>query len=273
MILDRIISHKIREVELLKRDVGARSLVRSVDRLPPAKSLARGLIKPGRVALLAEIKRASPSRGIIREDFDPCEIAGIYSQNGADAISVLTDGKFFGGHPDHLARVRKITSLPILRKDFIIDPVQIYQARLLGADAVLLICAVLPPKDLRLMLRTAAEAGMDALTEVHGQSELETALEAGAILIGINNRDLKTFKTDLNTTFRLCPQMPKGTVAVSESGINSAEDVRRLKDAGVSAALVGEALMSAGDMAAKVRELSCSCLNIEGAGYGKQQLR
>lgn len=257
MILDRIVDHKRREVEDLKRNIDLKSMFRAVDLMPPAQSLAGALKKPGRVALLAETKGASPSRGVIRENYDPCEIARIYTKSGADAISVLTDQKFFGGHADHLAGVRKVTHLPILRKDFIIDPVQVYQARLIGADAVLLICAVLPPKDLRSMLETAGSLGMDALVEVHDEADLEAALDAGSGIIGINNRDLKTFKTDISVTFRLRPKITGPAVVVSESGIKSGADIKALREAGVSAALVGEALMAAGDIAAKVRELAC----------------
>lgn len=256
-MLDRIIEHKRREVRGLKNNLDLKSLFRATGRMPPAKSLAGALKKTGRVALLAEIKGSSPSRGVIRENYDPCEIARIYTENGADAISVLTDQKFFGGSPEHLAGVRTATTLPILRKDFLIDPIQVYQARLIGADAVLLICAALPPKDLRVMLETAGDLGMDALVEVHDEAELDAVLSAGAGIIGINNRDLKTFKTDLSVTFRLRPRITDPSVpVVSESGIKSGEDMRALKEAGVDAALVGEALMAAGDIAAKVRELT-----------------
>lgn len=256
MILDRIVEHKRREVEDLKRSLDPKSLIRAADLMDPAKPLAGALKKPGRVALLAEIKGSSPSKGVIRENFNPCEIARIYTENGADAISVLTDREFFCGSADHLAWVRKITPLPILRKDFILDPVQIYQARLIGSDAVLLICALLPPGDLQTMIKAAGDLGMDALVEVHGEAELEAALSAGASIIGINNRDLRTFETDISTTLRLCPKITDPSVTVvSESGIKSASDMKALKEAGVSAALVGEALMAADDMAAKVREL------------------
>ncbi len=256
MILDSILANKRREVNLLKRHMDAKSVIRAVERLPPARSLSQALNRPGRVALLAEIKGASPSRGVIRKQFDPCQIARIYHDSGADAISVLTDRMFFGGCPGHLKRVRRITTLPLLRKDFIIDPVQVYQARLIGADAVLLICAALPPGALRALMGTARDAGLEALVEVHDESDLDSALEAGAGLIGINNRDLKTFRTDISTTFRLCRHL-RGSpaVVVSESGIKSAADMRALKEAGVHAALVGEALMAAGNVAAKVMEL------------------
>lgn len=256
-MLDRILGHKRREVAGLKSNLDLKSLIRAVDKMDPARSLARVLAQPGRVALLAEIKKSSPSRGVIRQDFHPRDLAATYSANGADAISVLTDERFFGGHPGHLEAVKEITSLPVLRKDFIIDPVQVYQARLLGADAVLLICAVLSPADLRSMLQAVKDAGMDALVEVHDHPDLEAAAGAGAGIIGINNRDLKTFSTDLSTTLRLRPLITDpSVVVVSESGIKSAADMKKLKESGVHAALVGEALMAAGDVAAKVRELA-----------------
>ncbi|MFZ5651143.1 MAG: indole-3-glycerol phosphate synthase TrpC [Bacillota bacterium] len=256
VILDRILEHKRAEVCRLKETAGLKTMIRAVDRLPPARSLSGSLSRPGRVALLAEIKGASPSRGVIRENFLPAWVAGVYSSNGADAVSVLTDGKFFGGRPEYLAVVREATDLPILRKDFIIDPVQVLEARLLGADAVLLICAALG-QGLPGLMRAAADAGMEALVEIHDQSELEAALAAGAGLIGINNRDLKTFVTDPGVTFRLRPLITDpSVVVVSESGIKSAADMKALSTAGVSAALVGEALMAAEDLASKVRELS-----------------
>lgn len=256
MILDKIIDHKRREVDQLKKNSDIRSMIRAAHSLPRAVSLARALRNPGRVSLVAEIKRASPSGGVLREDFDPVRTAGIYGENGADAISVLTDSRFFGGSADHLSCVRQMTSLPVLRKDFLLDPIQVYQSRLMGSDAVLLICAVLAPKDLAVMMKAAGDLGMEALVEVHDIAELEAALKAGAGIIGINNRDLKTFKTDLGTTFLLCEEL-KGSpaVVVSESGIKTAEDMMALKNARVDAALVGEAIMRSGDMAAKVREL------------------
>lgn len=256
MILQKIIDHKKLEVEELKKVFNVDSAVKQIEGLPPVKSLAGCLQNPGRVSLLAEVKKASPSRGIIRKDFNPAEIAAIYDQNGADAISVLTDSKFFSGEPGYLGLVREVTKLPLLRKDFIIDPVQVYQARLLGADAVLLICSVLGHERLVSLMETVAEAGMEALVEVHDEYELESASKAGAGIIGINNRDLKTFRTDLGTTLRLREKMGSGgPVVVSESGIKSREDINILGQAGIDAVLVGEAIMAAEDMAAKVREL------------------
>jgi len=257
VILEKILNHKKLEVENLKNNFDLDSAISTIASLPGARSLSGALRNRGRVSLVAEIKAASPSRGVIREHFNPAGIAGIYDRNGADAISVLTDRKFFSGDPGYLAAARERTNLPLLRKDFIIDPVQIYQARVLGADAVLLICSALPHDRLGSLMKTVSESGLEALVEVHDEGELESALKAGAGIIGINNRDLKTFATDINTTLRLRRKMgDTGAVVVSESGIKSGEDIKILGEAGVDAVLVGEAIMGAEDMAAKVRELS-----------------
>lgn len=256
MILKEIINHKRGEVEELKRSFNTGDALKIIDQLPPVRSMAAALRKPGSITLLAEIKKASPSRGIIREDFNASTIAGIYSESGADAISVLTDDKFFAGRPEYIPLVRKATGLPILRKDFIIDPVQIYQARTLGADAVLLICAALSPEKLRSLLEVARDAGMEVIVEVHNELEMESALDCGAGIIGINNRDLKTFITDIYTTLRLIEKF-KGMdqVVISESGIKSRSDMVMIREAGVDGALVGESIMRSEDIAAKVREL------------------
>ncbi|MHB8158406.1 MAG: indole-3-glycerol phosphate synthase TrpC [Desulfocucumaceae bacterium] len=257
MILQAIIANKYIEVKEFKQSFSREAALTLIEAAPAAKSLSKALNVKGKVALLAEIKRASPSKGVIRENLDPSEIARIYSENGASAISVLTDRKFFSGLPEYIPQVRKITELPILRKDFIIDPVQIYEARLLGADAVLLICSVLSQEDLTIFMKIAASLGMETLVEVHDEYELSRALEAGAQVIGINNRDLKTFDTDINTTLKLCKKLGGATVTVvSESGIKSRRDIELLKEAGVSAVLVGEALMASENIAARVRELS-----------------
>ena len=256
-ILDNIVEHKRYEVNIFRKKSDVSAMMKEVELLPPARSLAASLSKPGRVSLLAEIKGASPSRGIIRSGFNPADIAAVYTENGADAISVLTDEKFFAGRGEYISSIRQITELSILRKDFIIDQVQILQARLLGADAVLLICSVLQQDELISLMRVARDAGMEALVEVHGEGELDRAQDAGARIIGINNRDLKTFNTDLETTFHLRRLIKNQSVlVVSESGISTAADMKALQSAGVHAALVGEALMSAEDMALKVRELA-----------------
>ncbi|PKM44582.1 MAG: indole-3-glycerol phosphate synthase TrpC [Firmicutes bacterium HGW-Firmicutes-8] len=241
MILDRIIAQKKIEVEKNRKK---------------SRSLAASLRKPGEVALIAEIKKASPSKGLIREDFDPGEIARIYSTSGASAISVLTDKEFFQGSPEYLSTARSVSKLPLLRKDFIIDPYQIYEARLLGADAILLIMAVLTDREAGEFQGIAAGLGMDCLVEVHTADELKRALALDAQIIGINNRNLQTFKTELETTFRLREMISDPNITVvSESGINTRDDVLKLKEHDVHAMLVGEALMRESDIAKKVAEL------------------
>jgi len=241
VILDRIIAQKKIEVEKNRKK---------------SRSLAASLRKPGEVALIAEIKKASPSKGLIREDFDPGEIARIYSTSGASAISVLTDKEFFQGSPEYLSTARSVSKLPLLRKDFIIDPYQIYEARLLGADAILLIMAVLTDREAGEFQGIAAGLGMDCLVEVHTADELKRALALDAQIIGINNRNLQTFKTELETTFRLREMISDPNITVvSESGINTRDDVLKLKEHDVHAMLVGEALMRESDIAKKVAEL------------------
>ena len=221
--------------------------------IPLARGFMRALSTTG-IALIAEVKKASPSRGVIREDFDPPAIARAYQQAGADAISVLTDEPFFQGKLAYLDAVRAVTTAPLLRKDFIIHPAQIYEA--VGrADAVLLIVAALPPAELRSLLGVAAACGLDALVEVHDREELEIALRQDARLIGINNRNLRTFTVDLQTTLDLLPAIPEDRLVVSESGIRTPEQVKMLADAGVDAILVGEALMASPDIAQAVRQL------------------
>ena len=210
---------------------------------------------PGAVNLIAEVKRKSPSKGIIREDFDPIKVAKTYAGNGASAISVLTDHEFFGGDLSYLSTIRNAVDLPLLRKDFTIDEYHIYQARVAGADAVLLIVAILTPKQLREFIEVAKHLNLVALVEVHTQAELDTALDVGAEIIGINNRNLKTFHTDIATSFHLRKSIPDDKIVVSESGIYSREDVMKLGEADMDAILVGESLMKSADIGGKVREL------------------
>jgi len=221
--------------------------------IPPTRGFARALGAPG-ISLIAEVKKASPSKGVIREEFDPPAIARAYEAAGAAAISVLTDEPHFQGKLSYLEDVRAAVSLPLLRKDFIIHPAQIYEA--VGrADAVLLIVAALSPRQLGEFLRLASACGLDALVETHDRAEVEIALEQGAETIGINNRDLHTFTVDVETTLRLRPHIPAGKITVSESGIRAPEQVRRLADAGVDAILVGEAFMASADIRSAVRTL------------------
>jgi indole-3-glycerol phosphate synthase len=207
------------------------------------------------VSLIAELKKASPSHGLIRQDFDPAAIAAAYERGGARALSVLTDEAFFQGHQDFLALARQASGLPMLRKDFIISDYQVYESRALRADAVLLIAAILAPSQLEDYLGLAGDLGLCALVEVHTASEAILAPAVGARLVGINNRDLQSLKTDLDTTFKLLALIPAGVTVVSESGIRTHEQVLRLAAAGVDAVLVGEALMEQDDLAAAVRLL------------------
>jgi indole-3-glycerol phosphate synthase len=212
------------------------------------------------INLIAEFKRRSPSKGMLREDLSPLVVAQAYEASGAVALSVLTEEDFFGGHLGDLRQARAATSLPTLRKDFVVDPYQIWEAWIAGADAVLLIVAALSEDELRRLLDTALEAGLDALVEVHDRRELETALLCGARLVGVNNRDLKTLAVSLSTSLGLASLIPDDVVAVAESGIASGADVRRLREAGYDAFLVGEHLMTAPDpgraLAALLQEAS-----------------
>ncbi len=230
----------------------------AVNRAPP-RDFAAALRREG-VSLIAEVKRASPSRGAISPDADPVAIASVYTASGADAISVLTEERCFGGSLDCLTRI--VDALgpkrpPVLRKDFIVDPYQIYEARAHGADCVLLIAALLGRSQLQQMLHLSHTLGMDCLVEVHGEAELGLVLDIGTLIIGINNRDLRTLEVDLATFEKLRPRVPSDRLVVSESGIHRRADIERLVACGVDAVLVGEALMSSSDIASKVKELRC----------------
>ncbi|MDW8009507.1 MAG: indole-3-glycerol phosphate synthase TrpC [Chloroflexota bacterium] len=257
-ILEEIVAHKRQEVAAARERLPLAELERRLTGAPPVRPFAAALRRPG-LALIAEVKAKSPSRGVLRPGLEPVSLATCYARAGAAAISVLTDEKYFAGSLDHLRQVRKALpeGPPLLRKDFIIDPYQVYEARGAGADAVLLIVAALEHRELKELLEVARAVGMDALVEVHHEAELEAALEAGADLVGINNRDLRTFRVDLETTARLRPMIPPGVTVVAESGIHTREDAARLAALGVDAILVGEALVTAPDPALKVRELSC----------------
>jgi len=254
MILDRIIEAKRKEVERLKSARPVTELERMARSLPPARDFRRALAGKD-CAIIAEIKRRSPSKGKLREDFDPEAFARIYEAGGAAAISVLTDRDFFGGDATHLAAVRNVTRIPLLRKDFIIDPCQIYQTRILGADALLLIAGLFDKEPLREFIDLSRSLGLAALVEVHTGEEAERAVAAGADIIGINNRDLRTFRTDLRTSLSIVLRVPEDKIVVSESGIETRADVEGLMKAGIHAFLVGEALMRAGDMGERLKEL------------------
>jgi len=255
-ILDRIVTAKRVEIAAAKRAVPPAALEAAVGKAPPARDFL-GALRGGKGAVIAEVKKASPSRGIIREDFHPRKIAAAYEANGAAAISVLTERKFFRGDERYLKEIGGVVSLPLLRKDFIIDPYQIYETRRLGGDAVLLIARLLNRGEtLAEFIALTLNLGLTPLVEVHDEAELEKALGAGAPVIGVNNRNLDTFVTDLGTSRRLAPLIPPGIVKVSESGIDSRRDVELLVQAGFDALLVGETLMRARDPGAKLRELT-----------------
>ncbi|MBI3609099.1 MAG: indole-3-glycerol phosphate synthase TrpC [Nitrospirae bacterium] len=218
-------------------------------------AFVESLSKDPGLKLIAELKRASPSQGTLRERYNPAEIARVYEEEGAAALSVLTEERFFQGSLADLGLVRKAVRRPLLRKDFVIDEYQIYEARAFGADAVLLIATILDDARLKDFLALASDLAMAGLIEVHTEAELERALQTDARLIGINNRDLTTFKTDLETTFRLIRGIPEDRIVVSESGIARREDVERLREAGTDAVLIGEIFMKSPDIRAKVREL------------------
>jgi len=252
-ILDRIVAEKRREVAALLPCAGR--IKQAVAMRKDYRDFAGALRRDKGVALIAEIKKASPSAGVIALNFDPVEIASQYAVAGAAAMSVLTDEKFFQGKLDYLRQVRETVRTPLLRKDFIIDELQVYEAVAGGADAILLIVAILDDAQLRDYRALAEHLEMAVLVEVHDETELNRALSSGAGIIGINNRDLKTFKVSLATTERLAERIPDDRIVVAESGINTRADVERVAAAGADAILVGESLMRSGNIAGKVKEL------------------
>ncbi len=254
MFIDEIIEKKTKEVEGLKKEVSIEELKSRLAVAPDTRDFCGALTEGAGIKIIAEVKKASPSKGTIREDFDPVAVAKIYETNGACAVSVLTERDFFKGSPKYLTKVRAAVRIPVLRKDFIFDPFQIYESRVMGADAVLLIAAIVEKDPLGELIELTKRLGMAPLVEVHTERELASALDAGAAIIGINNRDLRTFDIDLETTRRLAPLVPEDKVIVSESGINSADDIRYLSEAGVRAFLIGEALMRQDDIGRRLRE-------------------
>ena len=258
-ILDAIVRDKRDEVARRKTVTPRSSLERACASLAPARDFDGALrAGPGSVALIAEVKKASPSRGTLAPDrpWDPVGLARTYADNGAAAISVLTDEKYFQGRLGLLAEIRAAVRVPLLRKDFTIDDYQLWESRAAGADAILLIVAILEPTLVRDLLAGAKGLGLGALVEAHTAAEVDVALGAGATIVGINNRDLRTFETRLDTTLALLPAIPPGVTVVSESGFAGADDVRRIVAAGAHAVLVGEGLVRAEDTARKVRELA-----------------
>lgn len=257
-ILSRILMRKQEEVRVRERELPLFELRRRLADFPPTRGFARALrarIDQGGPAVIAEIKRASPSKGLLRDPYDPSAIARSYEASGATCLSVLTDIEFFQGHPEHLQAARAACQLPVMRKDFIIDAYQIYEARSWGADCILLIVAALNDIVLREFAELARELGLDVLVEVHDGDELQRALALPVELIGINNRDLRSFDTRIETTLNLLPKLPPDRLVITESGIRTPTEVAQLRAAGVNAYLVGETFMRAADPGAALKEL------------------
>ncbi|HLQ62516.1 MAG TPA: indole-3-glycerol phosphate synthase TrpC [Candidatus Acidoferrales bacterium] len=253
-LLARLVAEAGSEMHDRRQRRPAAELEREVGALPPPRDFAAALREAG-LSVVAEMKARTPSAGVLAEDYRPGRLARAYTEGGAAALSVLTQGASFGGRLEHLGEARAASPLPVLRKDFLTEEYQVLEARAAGADAVLLIVAVLRPRRLNQLLAGARGLGLEALVEVHDERELEEALLAGARVLGVNHRDLATFSLDLGLTERLAPLVPPGTLLVAESGIRDAADARRVWAAGANAVLVGEALMRAPDPAARIREL------------------
>jgi len=257
-MLETIVAHKRAEVDARRRVVSSQALRDRPLYAEPRRGLRAALARQAPRGVIAELKRASPSRGVIRADYDVPALARAYAAAGATALSVLTDERFFHGALDHLTAARATTALPCLRKDFLVDAYQVEEARAWGADAVLLIAAAVAPDERASLLAAAGESGLDVLVEVHDEAELSWALAAGATLVGVNNRDLATFTVSLETTERLAALVPAGVLVVAESGIRARADVERMRRAGAHAVLVGEAFMERPDPGAALAEwLAC----------------
>ncbi len=255
MILDEIIQNKTSEVEISKTSLPLEQIQEQIKDALPSRNFFDAINPKGELKIISEVKHASPSKGVFREDFDPVQIAKSYSRGGASAISVLTDEKYFRGSLSFLKNIRAEVDTPLLRKDFIVDPYQVYEARLFGADAILLIVAALDQTSLSELLELTHSLQMNAIVEVHDENELDRALEADARIIGINNRDLRTFNVDLNVSINLSKKVPGDKIVIAESGIGSIEDIDRLRGEGVHVFLIGETFMKAPDPGQKLKEL------------------
>jgi len=253
-MLEKIVALKKEKVEQRKKVLSLSCLKERIARQRPPLDFASALVGD-HVRLIAEVKQASPSRGVLNPNLNPTKLAKTYAEGGAAAISVLTEENYFKGSIDYLAAIREVVRLPLLRKDFIFDPYQVYESRAYGADALLLIAAILSRPQLEELLSLSHSLGLRCLVEVHKEDEVERALRSKARIIGINNRDLDTFNIDINTTRRLRPLIPQTRIVVSESGIKTRSDTEKLKEWGVNAILVGETLVTAGDVLTKMREL------------------
>jgi len=253
-MLNKIVARKKEEVEQRKKALPLTYLQECIAQQKPPLNFCLAL-KGNHIRLIAEVKQASPSQGVLNSNLSPAELAQIYARGGAAAISVVTEANYFKGSIDYLAAIREVVKLPLLRKDFIFDPYQVYESCAYGADALLLIVAILSQEQLKELLSLSHNLELKCLVEVHNEGEVERALLSGAEIIGINNRDLNTFTVALNTTCRLRPLIPPERIMVSESGIKSREDVGKLRKWGINAMLVGEALVTAGDVLTKMREL------------------
>lgn len=253
-ILDQIAAHRRVEIDQLKREVPLESFSNDLKNVPPPR-FKSALAREDAVKIIAEIKKGSPSKGILCPDLDPADLARDYARGGAAALSVLTESTHFFGSYDNLKQVRAACELPILCKDFVVDDYQLSHAKQIGADAVLLIVALHTPEELFRRLNLARDIGVDCLVEVHDETELDVALEAGAEIVGVNNRNLKDFSVDLETSERLALHIPDQVIRVSESGVSSADDVSRLKRAGYSCFLIGEKLVTSADPRDKLKEL------------------
>ncbi len=253
-MLDEIVTKKRKEVEQRKKILPLAQLKKRIAQQKPPLNFALAL-KGKPMRLIAEVKQASPSRGILCPNFNPTEMATTYAQGGANAISVLTEVNYFKGSIDYLAAIREVVKLPLLRKDFIFDPYQVYESRAYGADALLLIVAVLSQEQLKELLSTSHSLGLKCLVEVHNETDVERALLSGAKIIGINNRDLNTFTVDISTTGQLRPLIPRQKIVVAESGARKRKDVEKLMDWRVDAVLIGEALVTANNILTKMKEL------------------